>query len=82
MLILLSLVIKTEKQAKEFSFINSSLTNIPVASEVALVVKNLPTNAGDARDSDSITGSGRSPRAGHGNPHQHPCLANPMHKGA
>ena len=29
-----------------------------------LVVKNLPTNAGDARDIGSIPGSGRSPGGG------------------
>ena len=28
------------------------------------VVKNLPANAGDARDAGSIPGSGRSPGAG------------------
>ena len=32
------------------------------------VVKNLPANAGDIRDVGSITGSGRSPGGGHGNP--------------
>jgi len=31
------------------------------ASQVVLVVKNLPTNAGDFRDAGSILGSGRSP---------------------
>ena len=39
-----------------------------VASQVALVVKNLPTNAGDIRDRGSIPGSGRSPGGGYGNP--------------
>ena len=34
------------------------------ASQVALVVKNLPANAEDIRDSGSIPGSGRSPRGG------------------
>ena len=38
------------------------------ASRVALVVKNPPANAGDARDEGSIPGSGRSPEGGHGNP--------------
>ena len=38
------------------------------ASQVALVVKNLPVNAGDIRDLGSIPGSGRSPGGGHGNP--------------
>ena len=31
------------------------------------VVKNLPANAGDARDEGSIPGSGRSPGVGNGN---------------
>ena len=33
-------------------------------SQVALVVKNLPANAGDIRDAGSITGLGRSPGGG------------------
>ena len=31
------------------------------------MVKNLPANAGDARDKSSIPGSGRSPGVGSGN---------------
>ena len=46
------------------------------------MVKNLPTNAGDARDAASIPGSGRSPGEGHGNPLPYSCLENPMDKGA
>ena len=38
------------------------------ASQVVIVVKNLPPNAGDIRDTDLIPGSGRSPGGGHGNP--------------
>ena len=38
------------------------------------MVKYLPTNVGD---SDSIPGSERSPRGGHGNPLQDTCLENP-----
>ena len=52
------------------------------ASQVALVVKNPPANAGDIRDVGSIPGSGRSPGGGHGNPLQCSCLENPMHRGA
>ena len=37
------------------------------ASQVALVVKNLPANAGDIRDVHLIPGLGRSPGGGHGN---------------
>ena len=47
-----------------------------------LVVKNLPANAGDIRDSGSIPGSGRFPGEGHGNPLQYSCLENPMDRGA
>ena len=46
------------------------------ASQVALVVKNLPANAGDAGDTGSIPGSGRSPKGGNGNPLQYSCLGN------
>ena len=45
------------------------------------MVKNLPANAGDIRDSVSIPGSGRSPGGGHGNPLQYSCLGNPMDRG-
>ena len=37
------------------------------ASQVALVVKNLPAKARDLRDMSSVPGSGRSPGGGHGN---------------
>ena len=49
---------------------------------MALVVKNLPANAGDIRDMGLIPGSGRSPGEGHGNPLQYCCLENPMDRGA
>ena len=43
------------------------------------VVKNPPANAGDA---GLISGLGRSPGEGNGNPLQYSCLENPMDKGA
>ena len=49
---------------------------------VALMVKNLPADAGDLRDTGSIPGSGRSLGGGHGNPLQYSCLENPMDRGA
>ena len=49
---------------------------------MALVVKNLPANAGDIRDMASIPGLRRSPGGGHGNPLQYSCLENPMDRGA
>ena len=48
-----------------------------VASQVALMVKNLSANAGDVRDVGSIPGFGRYPGEGHGNPLQYSCLENP-----
>ena len=48
------------------------------ASQMALLVKNLPANAGDIRNTGLIPGSGRSPGGGHGNPLQYSCLENPM----
>ena len=44
---------------------------------MVLEVKNLPVNAGDIRDADSIPGSGRSPGGGNGNPLQYSCLKMP-----
>ena len=43
---------------------------IYMASQVMLVVKNLPANARDLRDMDLIPGSGRYPGGGNGNPPQ------------
>ena len=52
------------------------------ASQVTLVVKNLPANSGDIRDSGSIPESGRSSGGGNGNRLQYSCLENPMDRGA
>ena len=46
------------------------------------VVKNLPANEGDIRDTGSIPGSGRSPGGGHGSPLQYSCLESPIDRGA
>ena len=46
------------------------------------VVKNLPADGGDTRDTGSIPGSGRSPEVGNGNPLQYSCLKNSMDRGA
>ena len=46
---------------------------------MALVVKNLLANAGDA---SSIPELGKSPGDGNGNPLQHSCLENPTDRGA
>ena len=52
------------------------------ASQVALVVKNLPANAGATGDAVSILESGRSPGGGCGNPLQYSGLENPRDGGA
>ena len=48
---------------------------------MALVVKNLPANAGDTGDMGSVPGSGRSSGEGNGNPTPS-CLEDPMNRGA
>ena len=69
---------------REFSEGRSDRCMLP---RVVLVVKNLPANVGDLRDTGSIPdlglipGSGRSPGEGHGNPPEYSCLENPMDGG-
>ena len=52
------------------------------ASQVVLVVKNLPANAGDIRDSGLIPGSERSPGEENGYALQYSCLENSMDRRA
>ena len=42
----------------------------------------LPASTGDARDTGSIPGLGRSPGVGNGNPPQYSCLENSVDRGA
>ena len=42
------------------------------------MVKNPSADAGNTRDMSLISGSGRAPGEGHGNPLQHSCLENSM----
>ena len=44
------------------------------------MIRNLPANAGDVRDTGLIPGSGRSPGEAVGKPLQYSCLENPMDK--
>ena len=70
---------------KWFLLITSEFGDDPLcdkASQVELVVKNLPANAENIRDTGSIPGSGRCPEVGSGNPLQCSCLKNPMDRGA
>ena len=48
---------------------------------MALVVTNLPADAGGIRDAGSTPGSGRYPGGEHGNPLRCSCLENPMNRG-
>ena len=52
------------------------------ASQMLLVIKNLPTNAGDAGDMCSVPGSRRSSGVGNGNSLKYFCLENSMDRGA
>ena len=54
----------------------------PHANEsVGAVAKNLPANAGDARDVSSVPGLGRSPGEENGNPLQYSYLENSVDRG-
>ena len=46
------------------------------------MVKNLPANAGDIRDTGLIPGSERFAGEGNGNPLQYSCMENSMDRGA
>ena len=48
---------------------------------LALVIKSLPVNARDIRDTSLIPALGRSPGGGSGNPMQYSCLENPLDRG-
>ena len=54
----------------------------PLPPQVALVVKNPPANAGDARDVGLIPGSVRSPDLRNDKPLQYSCLENSMDRKA
>ena len=51
------------------------------SSQVVLVIKILPGNAGDIREVGSNPGLGRSPGEGDGYPPQYSCLENSMDRG-
>ena len=51
------------------------------ASQLSLVAKNLPGNAGDIKDMGLIPGLGRSLGGGHGSPLQYSCLENVIDRG-
>ena len=64
------------------SLLSSGFSGSPRSLKLATVralgagVRNLPANARHARQPGSVSGSGRSPGVGNGNPLQHSCLEN------
>ena len=68
---------EVEKRGKTDDLIGKSVA-YRRAFQMALVVKNLPANAGDIRDTGLILRSRRYPGEGHGNPLQYSCLENSM----
>ena len=61
---------------------DSSDLIVSFASQVALVVKNPPANAGNIRDEGSTPGSERYPGGRHRNPLQYSSLEDSMDRGA
>ena len=82
------LVLRVRGSQLSFFLLNVILTNSIIsldrfsASQVALVVKNLPTNAGDVSDMGSVPGSGRSPGEGNGASLQYSGLDSSTDRGA
>ena len=58
------------------------VTPIHMGIPGGLVSKESACNEGDARDVGLISGLGRSPGEGNGNPLQDSCLENPRDRGA
>ena len=67
--------------SKVMALLFNMLSSCVGASQVALVVKKQPANAGDITHVGSIPGSGRSPGVGNGNPLQY-SMENSMDRGA
>ena len=66
-----------------FNIVLANLGLLPLHTHIGgTVVKNPPASAGDARDSDSVPGWGRSPGEGNGYPLQYSCLENSTDRGA
>ena len=68
--------------SKDIEIIKKGAKKYNGASQVALVVKNLPANAGGARDTSLAPELGRFPTVGNSYPLQYPCLENFMDRGA
>ena len=62
----------TDISACIYKYCSSNIQGFPGGT----VVKNLPAKAEDTRDAGSVSGSGKSPGVGTGNPLQYSCLGN------
>ena len=62
--------------------VTKSWTQLSDWTELNWMVKNLPANAGDVKNSGLIPGLRRSPGGGNGNPLQYSCLENSIDRGA
>ena len=62
----------------KISLVNFNHCRCVWASQIALVVKSPPANAGDRKEEGSMPGSWRSAEGGHGNPLQYSCQENSM----
>ena len=60
----------------------SGITHVIYCFPGGSAVKNRPANEGDIGDAGSISGPGRSPGEGNGNPLQYSRLENPTHREA
>ena len=78
---MMQLLPEIEKRILLKSFYEASIAPIR-ASQVVLVVRNPPANAGDIRDAGLIPGWGRPPEGGPDSPLHYSCLENPMDRGA
>ena len=58
------------------------ICGVSVGFSGGAVYKELPANAGAAKDMGLITRSGRAPGEGNGNPLQYSCLENSMDRAA
>ena len=71
-----------EPGSQYFRLLWTSVSIIIWASQVVLMVKNLPAKTGDIRDGGLIPGLGITPGGGNGNPLQYSLLENPMDRRA
>ena len=76
------MIVSGRQQRDSTTHICESILPQMGASQVVLVVKNLPASAGDMRDAGPIPGLGRSHGGEHGNPLHYSCLENPLDRGA